>query len=89
MLVKAIQAVLYDRCYAGRPPSGAAAGATRAPATDIEFARRLAAANAGRERWDRGWIIHQFGTNGQAFVHRATENESLFPAPSFSTRLPE
>jgi hypothetical protein len=79
MLVKAIQAVLYDRCYARRIPRGSAVGATQAPAPDIEFARRLAAANAGRERWDRGWIIHQFGPNGQAFVRKGDRERVAVP----------
>ena len=79
MLVKAIQAVLYDRCYARRPPRAAAAGATQAPAPDVEFARQLAAANAGRERWDRGWIIHQFGPNGQAFVRKGDRERVAVP----------
>jgi hypothetical protein len=74
MLAKAIQAVLYDRCYARRPPS-----ATQAAIPDIEFARRLAAANAGRERWDRGWIIHQFGPNGQAFVRKGDRERIAVP----------
>ena len=74
MLAKAIQAVLYDRCYARRPPR-----ATQAAIPDIEFARRLAAANAGRERWDRGWIIHQFGPNGQAFVRKGDRERIAVP----------
>jgi hypothetical protein len=74
MLAKAIQAVLYDRCYTRRPPS-----ATQAAIPDIEFARRLAAANAGRERWDRGWIIHQFGPNGQAFVRKGDRERIAVP----------
>jgi hypothetical protein len=74
MLAEAIQAVLYDRCYARRPPR-----ATQAAIPDIEFARRLAAANAGRERWDRGWIIHQFGPNGQAFVRKGDRERIAVP----------
>jgi hypothetical protein len=74
MLVKAIQAVLYDRCYAQRPPRAALV----AP-PDIEFARRLSRANAGRERWDRGWIIHQFGPNGQVFVRKGDRERVAFP----------
>jgi hypothetical protein len=74
MLAKAIQAVLYDRCYARRLPR-----ATQGAIPDIEFARRLAAANAGRERWDRGWIIHQFGPNGQAFVRKGDRERIAVP----------
>jgi hypothetical protein len=74
MLVKAIQAVLYDRCYAQRQPRAALV----AP-PDIEFARRLGRANAGRERWDRGWIIHQFGPNGQVFVRKGDRERVALP----------
>jgi HopA1 effector protein family len=79
MLIKAIQAVLYDRCYARGLPRASASGATQAASADIEFARRLAAANAGRERWDRGWIIHQFGPNGQAFVRKGDRERVAVP----------
>ena len=79
MLVKAIQAVLYDRCYARRRPRASTGGATQAAPPDIEFARRLAAANAGRERWDRGWVIHQFGPNGQAFVRKGDRERVAVP----------
>jgi HopA1 effector protein family len=75
VLIKAIQAVLYDRCYARRSPRESA----QAAAPDIEFARRLAAANAGRERWDRGWIVHQFGPNGQAFVRKGDRERVAVP----------
>ena len=57
------------------PPRAAA----RPRSADIEFARRLAAANAGRERWDRGWIIHQFGPNGQAFVRKGDRERVAVP----------
>jgi HopA1 effector protein family len=77
-LVKAIQATLYDRCYARRRVA-TAAGATQAPAPDTDFARRLAAANTGRERWDRGWVIHQFGPNGQAFVRKGDRERVAVP----------
>jgi hypothetical protein len=79
MLIKAIQAVLYDRCYARRLPRASASDATQAASADIEFGRRLAAANAGSERWDRGWIIHQFGPNGQAFVRKGDRERVAVP----------
>jgi hypothetical protein len=78
MLIKAIQAVLYDRCYARRVPRSSASAAHAASA-DIEFGRRLAAANAGRERWDRGWVIHQFGPNGQVFVRKGDRERVAVP----------
>ncbi len=63
-------------------------GDGRPLAADPDFARRLAAANAGRERWDRGWVIHQFAPNGQAFVRKGERERSPFRAPSFSTCAP-
>ena len=73
LLVKAIQTTFYERCYTRRgTPSKAAA-------PDSEFARRLAAANKGRERWDKGWVIHQFGPNGQAFVRKGDRERIAVP----------
>jgi len=73
LLAKALQATLYERCYAQRmaPPQGAAA--------DPAFASSLAAANTGRERWDRGWVIQQFGHNGQAFVRKGDCERAAAP----------
>jgi hypothetical protein len=79
LLVKAIQASLYDRCYARRRGGASPGGATQVPAPDIDFARRLGAANTGRERWDRGWIIHQYGPNGQAFVRKGDRERVAVP----------
>jgi hypothetical protein len=73
-LVSGIQAALYDRCYAER-----ANGQTSAAMIDVEFAQRLAAANSGREHWDRGWLIHQFGPNGQAFLRKGDRERAAMP----------
>ena len=73
ILARGIQATLYDRCYAERRGAAGSAGA------DPAFAARLRAANAGRERWDRGWIIQQFGPNGQAFVHKGDRERIAMP----------
>ncbi len=72
MLARGIQATLYDRCYAERHGADGAA-------TDAAFSARLRAANTGRERWDRGWIIHQFGPNGQAFVRKGDRERAAMP----------
>ena len=71
-LIQAIQATFYDRCYTRRPARVAAM-----PAADPGFVQRLAAANAGREGWDKGWVVHQFGAErpgfcaqGRARAHR-------------------
>jgi HopA1 effector protein family len=81
-LLGAIQVKLYDRCYARRSGSPAAAS-TQGPAADqaadLDFARRLVAANAGREHWDGGWVIHQFGPNGQAFVRKGDRERVAMP----------
>ena len=77
LLVKAIQGTLYDRCYTRREPR--IAQAAGAPAADADFARRLAAANEGNERWDKGWVIHQFGPNGQAFVRKGDRERVAIP----------
>src|SRR5262245_29275434 len=69
LLIEGLHATLYDRCYARRNRGPADAG-QQAPAADPAFAERLRAANAGREYWDKGWTIQQFGPNGQAFVRK-------------------
>jgi len=76
-LAKAIQATLYHRCYARRP--GGLTAAAQANAADPQFAQQLAAANAGREYWDRGWSIHQFGPNGQVFVRKGDRERVAMP----------
>ncbi len=78
LLVKSIGAMLYDPCYTRRirPRQD---GQSQDPAPDKEFARRLAAANRGRERWDKGWVIHQFGPNGQAFVRKGDRERVAVP----------
>jgi hypothetical protein len=73
MLARGIQATLYDRCYAER------VGAPDRYVPDSKFAGRLAAANAGRERWDSGWTVSQFGPNGQAFVHKGDRERAAMP----------
>ena len=73
-LVKAIQATLYDRCYAQRENS-----ASKIVAPAPEFARRLAVANMGRERWDKGWVVQQFGSSGQAIVRKGDRERTALP----------
>ena len=83
LLVRGVQATLYDRCYAHRlGESGFAA--TQAVAADPEFARRLAKANASREHWDKGWIIHQLGPNGQVFVRKGDRERAAIPGAFIS-----
>lgn len=64
-LVRALQGILYRRCY-----SHDFDGRTDFPFDDAavpqaEVIERLAAANVGREAWDRGWKIYQVGAQGE------------------------
>jgi HopA1 effector protein family len=78
LLTRAIQSMLYDRAYAHRlgdrrtHPGGP-------PEEDPVFASRLAAANTGRERWDQGWVIRQFGANGRIFVRKGERERTALP----------
>jgi hypothetical protein len=87
LLVEAIQTTLYDRCYARRS-HGQIAASQHAPAADPAFAERLGAANAGRERWDGGWAIHQFGPNGHAFVRKGNRERAAVPGAYISDGIP-
>ena len=78
-LIQAIQMTFYDRCYTRRP-----ARAAVSPAAQSDFVRRLAAANTGREGWDKGWVVHQFGANGQAFVRKGERERIAVPGAFLS-----
>ncbi|HEY3640839.1 MAG TPA: T3SS effector HopA1 family protein [Xanthobacteraceae bacterium] len=87
LLAQAIQATLYDRCYAHR------LGETRgqpdaAMVEDAAFGRHLVEANSGRERWDPGWVIYQFGANGQVFVRKGERERAAMPGAFISDTLP-
>ena len=87
LLSKAIQATLYDRCYAHR--LGEARVESAGPhAEDSVFARSLAEANASRERWDPGWVVYQWGQNGQAFVRKGDRERIAMPGAFISDALP-
>jgi hypothetical protein len=59
----------------------------QAVAADPEFAHRLAKANASREHWDKGWVIHQLGPNGQVFVRKGDRERVAMPGAFISERL--
>jgi hypothetical protein len=87
LLQRAIQAALYDRCYSHR--LGAARETSdSAPAEDPAFLRRLIEANAGRERWDPGWVVQQFGQNGQAYVRKGERERIAMPGAFISDAMP-
>ena len=80
-LSEAIQATLYDRCYARR----SRAAVWPAPvAADLDLVRRLTAANAGEERWDGGWVIYQLAPNGQVFVRKGERERAALPGAFIS-----
>jgi HopA1 effector protein family len=90
-LVGAVQAKLYDRCYARRSGNKRAASTqSKIPGqiADPDFTRRLVAANAGHERWDKGWAIHQFGPNGQAFVRKGDLERVAMPGTFIFDGIP-
>jgi hypothetical protein len=51
---------------------------------DPDFVRRLAQANVSRERWDKGWVIHRLGPNGQVFVHKGDRERAVMPGAFIS-----
>lgn len=79
LLARAIQASLYDRCYAHRLGDAPTQPAQQSAAEDADFARRLAEANASRERWDPDWMIYQLGANGQVFVRKGERERMAMP----------
>ena len=80
-LTEAIQATLYDRCYARRTPAAVRAAPV---ASDPDLVRRLAAANAGKERWEGGWAIYQLAPNGQVFVRKGERERAALPGAFIS-----
>jgi hypothetical protein len=84
-LARAIQSELYNRCYAHRLgeslPDYEDAG-------DPAFGKRIAEANTGREHWDPGWVIYQFGTNGQVFVRKGERERVAIPGSYISDATP-
>lgn len=81
-LIQAVQAAFYDRCYARR-----AAGAAAIPAAAPDLVELLAAANTSREGWDKGWVVHQFGANGQVFVRKGERERMAVPGAFLSEAM--
>ncbi len=70
--------LLYEWCYCRRFGSAAAAPQA-APTADPAFSGPLAAANAGREHWDAGWIIQQSLPSGQIVVVKGAMTRLVWP----------
>lgn len=80
-LVRALQATLYNRCYAHRmeewPPS--------APTPDPQLAMRLSASNRSQERWDPGWKIYLTLPTGQIYVSKGERQRASMPGEYVTT----
>jgi hypothetical protein len=84
LLVSSIQRTFYERCYAR---IGGNRNAASADAGGADFVRALAAANSSRERWDKGWVVHQFGSNGQVFVRKGDRERVAVPGSFLSEAM--
>jgi hypothetical protein len=84
-LARAIQSELYNRCYAHRLGESLP---DNEDAEDQAFGRHLAEANTGCEHWDPGWVIYQFGTNGQLFVRKGARERVAIPGFYISDATP-
>jgi HopA1 effector protein family len=83
-LARALQACLYERCYAHRLGDVPAQRDREVPVEDADFARRFAEANTSRERWDPGWMIYQLGASGQVFVRKGERERIAMPGAFIS-----
>jgi len=88
LLARAIQNALYDGCYTHRLGESRAAPAAATLDDDPAFAQRLAQENAGRERWEPGWVIQQFAPNSQVFVRKGERERVAMPGAFISAVAP-
>ncbi len=86
-LARALQGLLYDRAYTRRDAATRAA-ANGAALEDSGFLDRLDAANGAREHWDAGWVVHQFGPNGQVFVRKGERERIAVPGAFITDPVP-
>ena len=77
-VVAQLQHLLYDRCYCRRFDTAAAPAATPAQ-PNPQFLENLAAANAGRDRWDAGWRIQQSLPSGQTVAVKGAITRMIWP----------
>lgn len=88
-LVHALRDTLYARCYARARVD--ARSDTEADLGAEEFARRLSAANRGREGWLEGWRLESVGAGGVVVAARGAERRLAAPgdyAMPFSEEVP-
>jgi aminoglycoside phosphotransferase (APT) family kinase protein len=88
LLVLALRDTLYARCYArahgdarGETNDARAASfdATEDSVSAEEFARRLSAANRGREGWREGWRVESVEAGGVVVAARGAERRVVGP----------
>jgi aminoglycoside phosphotransferase (APT) family kinase protein len=99
-LVLTLRDTLYARCYAREPvdarsemtdSSAASFDATGDSVSAEEFARRLSAANRGREGWLEGWRVESIGAGGVVVAAREAERRVAGPgdyAMTFAEDVP-
>jgi hypothetical protein len=76
-LVRALQSVLYHRCYChshDSPPPMA-----RAVTPDAEFTKTLSLANSGADRWDAGWTTDFASPDGALYVRKGDRQLRVMP----------
>jgi type III HopA1-like effector protein len=73
-LVVDLQTHLYDEAYCR--PLGTR---TDPPANPVSLIETLSAANAGRDRWETGWVLTQYMPNGHAMARKGEEGNLFAP----------
>ena len=88
-LVRDMQNVLYNNCYArrlGDPPADGAQAVTSL--YDAEFVRHLSEGNQSSARWDPNWRVYELGANGQVFIRKGEFQRSAMPGEFVSANPP-
>jgi len=77
-VVVQLQQLLYEWCYC-RPFGSVATAGASPPTADPGFLNALSAANASRERWERGWQIQQILPSGQIVAIKGAMTRLIWP----------
>jgi hypothetical protein len=88
-LVRDLQSVFYNRCYARRLGDPTHDGAP--PVTslhDAGYVRLLADGNQSVARWDPGWVIYDLGAGGQVFIRKGDCQRAAVPGEFVSANPP-